>query len=34
MTDEFRESEIHTLLVGDVFGDGATDAAGMVSILL
>lgn len=34
MTDEFRESEIHALLVGDVFGDGATDAAGMVSILL
>jgi superfamily II DNA helicase RecQ len=34
MTDEFRESEIHTLLIGDIFGDGATDAAGMVSILL
>src|ERR1700676_4668261 len=34
MTDEFRESEIHALLVGDVFRDGATDAAGMVSILL
>ena len=34
MTDKFRESEIHVLLVGDVFGDGATDAAGMVSLLL
>lgn len=31
MTDEFRESEINALLVGDVFGNGATDAAGMVS---
>ena len=31
MTDEFREDEMHALLVGDVFGYGATDAAGMVS---
>jgi len=34
MTDEFRESEMHVLLIGDVFGDRATDAAGMVSLLL
>jgi len=34
MTDEFRESEIHALLIGDIFGNGATDAAGMVSLLL
>ena len=31
MTDEFREGEMHALLVGDVFGHAATDAAGMVS---
>ena len=31
MTDEFREDEMHALLVGDVFGHAATDAAGMVS---
>lgn len=30
MTDEFREVEMHALLVGDVFGHAATDAAGMV----
>ena len=34
MTEEFRESEIHALLMGDIFGNGATDAAGMVSLLL
>jgi hypothetical protein len=32
MTDEFREEEIHALVVGEVFGHGATDAAGMVSL--
>lgn len=32
MTDEFREDEMHALIVGDVLGDGSTDAAGMVSI--
>jgi len=31
MTDEFHEDEMHALLVGDVFGHAATDAAGMVS---
>ena len=29
--DEFREGEMHALLIGDVFGHAATDAAGMVS---
>jgi superfamily II DNA/RNA helicase len=33
MTDDFREDEMHALLVGDVFGHAATDAAGMVHIL-
>lgn len=31
MTDEFQEDKLHALLVGDVFGDTATDTAGMVS---
>lgn len=31
MTDEFREVEMHALLIGDVYGHAATDAAGMVS---
>lgn len=31
MTDKFCEVEMHALLVGDVFGHAATDAAGMVS---
>jgi hypothetical protein len=30
MTDEFRKEDIHALLIGDVFGHAATDAAGMV----
>jgi len=34
MTDELRESKMHALLIGDVFGDGATNTAGMVSLLL
>ena len=32
MTDEFKESDIHALLIGDVSRNGATDAAGMVSL--
>ena len=32
MTDEFRETEMHALLVGEVYGHAATDAAGMVRI--
>ena len=31
MTDQFRKEEMHALLVGDVYGHAATDAAGMVS---
>ena len=31
MTDDFCELEMHALLIGDVFGLAATDAAGMVS---
>jgi len=30
MTDEYREEEMHALLVGNVMGEGSTDAAGMV----
>ena len=32
MTDEFREVEMHALLIGDVYGHAATDAAGMVCL--
>jgi superfamily II DNA helicase RecQ len=32
MTDEFRETEMHALLVGEVYAHAATDAAGMVRI--
>lgn len=31
MTDEFREEEMNALIIGNVFGHAATDAAGMVS---
>lgn len=34
MTDEFREEEMHALIVGESFGEGSTDAAGMVSLAL
>lgn len=33
MTDEYREVEMHALLIGEVFGHAATDAAGMVRFL-
>jgi len=33
MTDEFREEEMHALIIGESFGEGSTDAAGMVSLL-
>ena len=33
MTDEFCEEEIHTLIIGESFREGSTDAAGMVSLL-
>jgi superfamily II DNA helicase RecQ len=33
MTDEFREAKMHALVVGDVYGHAATDAAGMVSFI-
>ena len=33
MTDEFHEEEIHTLIIRESFGEGSTDAAGMVSLL-
>lgn len=33
MTDEFHETEIHALQVGEVYGHAATDAAGMVGEL-
>jgi superfamily II DNA helicase RecQ len=33
MTDQFRKEEMHALLVGDVYGHAATDAAGMASTL-
>lgn len=33
MTDEFREEEMHALIIGESFGEGSTDAAGMVSHL-
>jgi superfamily II DNA helicase RecQ len=32
MTDQFREDEIHALIIGESFGEGSTDAAGMVSL--
>jgi hypothetical protein len=31
MTDDFREKEMHALIIGDSYGEGSTDAAGMVS---
>ena len=33
MTGEFCEEEIHALIIGESFGEGSTDAAGMVSLL-
>jgi hypothetical protein len=33
MTDEFRKEDIYVLLIGDVFGHAATDAAGRVRTL-
>jgi hypothetical protein len=33
MIDKFREENIHVLLIGDVLGHAATDAAGMVRTL-
>ena len=30
MTDEYGEVEMHALQIGNVFGDAATDAAGMI----
>ena len=32
MTDQFREEEMHALIIGELLGEGATDAAGMVSL--
>lgn len=31
MTDGFREKEMHTLIIGESYGECSTDAAGMVS---
>jgi superfamily II DNA helicase RecQ len=31
MTDAFREQEMHALIIGESYGEGSTDAAGMVS---
>src|ERR1700728_1276073 len=31
MTDQFREDEMHALIISELFGEGSTDAAGMVS---
>ena len=31
MTDDFREKEMHALIIGESYGEGSTDAAGMVS---
>src|SRR5271156_6744282 len=31
MTDSFREKEMHVLIIGESYGEGSTDAAGMVS---
>jgi superfamily II DNA helicase RecQ len=33
MTDEFREEEMHALIISESFGEGSTDAAGIVSLL-
>ena len=32
MTDEFREVEVHALLIDDVYGHAATDATGTVRL--
>jgi len=32
MTDQFREDEMHALIIGESLGEGSTDAAGMVSL--
>jgi len=32
MTDEFREDEMHTLIIGESFGEASTNAARMVSL--
>lgn len=34
MTDKYRKDLIHALLLGEDYGDAATDAAGMVRIQL
>ena len=34
ITDQFREDEMHALIIGESFGDKSTDAAGMVSLTL
>jgi len=31
MTDSFQEKEMHALIIGESYGEGSTDAAGMVS---
>lgn len=33
MTDEFCKDEMHTLIIGESFGEASMDAAGMVSLL-
>ena len=33
MTDKFCEEEMHALIISESFGEGSTDAAGMVSLL-
>lgn len=32
MTDQFREDEMHALIISESLGEGSTDAAGMVSL--
>jgi hypothetical protein len=32
MTDQFREDEMHALIIGESLGEGSTDAAGMASL--
>ena len=34
MTDQFREDEMHALIIGESFGDGLTDVAGMVRLTI
>ena len=33
MTDEFCEEEMHALIISESFGEGLTDATGMVCLL-